>query len=68
MVDRGWEIPEDCLKGGRLIGVEGCGALRVEFERCLLEAFGIAPGQDDAGALGASSPGGFQPDAGRCRR
>jgi hypothetical protein len=39
-------------------------APRVELERCLLEALGIAPGEDDAGALGAGSPGGFQPDAG----
>jgi hypothetical protein len=30
----------------------------------LLEAFGIAPGEDDPGALGAGSPGGFQSDAG----
>jgi hypothetical protein len=30
----------------------------------LLEAVGIAAGQDDAGALGAGSAGGFEPDAG----
>src|SRR5262249_9747317 len=40
------------------------GALRVELKRRLLEAFGIAPGEDDASTLGAGSPGGFQPDAG----
>ena len=49
--------------GGRIVGVEGCDALRIELECCLLEAFGIAPGQDDAGALGAGAPGGFQADA-----
>jgi hypothetical protein len=63
VVDRGWKILEEQLEGGRIVGVEGRGALRVELERCLLEAFGIAPGEDEAGALGAGSPGGFQPDA-----
>jgi hypothetical protein len=61
---RGWEILEERLQGGRIVGVEGCDALRVELERCSLEAFRIAPGEDDAVALGAGSPGGFQPDAG----
>ena len=56
VVNRGWEILEERLQGGRIVGVEGRGALRVELERCLLEAFGIAPGEDDAGALGAGSP------------
>jgi hypothetical protein len=64
VIDRAWEIPEERLQGGRIVGVEGRGALRVEFECCLFEAFGIAPDEDDAGALGAGSPGGFQPDAG----
>ena len=58
------EILEERLQGGRIVGVEGRGPLRVEFQRCLLEAIEIAPGEDDAGALGAGSPGGFQPDAG----
>src|SRR5262245_21489226 len=63
MVDRTWEIAEERLQGGRIVGVEGRGALRVELERCLLEALGIAPREDHAGALGAGSPGGLQPDA-----
>ena len=64
VVDRAWEILEERLQGGRIVGVEGRGALRAELARGSLEAFGIAPGEDDAGALGAGSPGGFQPDAG----
>ena len=50
VVDRGWEILEERLQGGRIVGVEGRGALRVELERCSLEAFRIAPGEDDVGA------------------
>src|SRR5262249_52832079 len=64
VIDRGWEILEERSQGGRIVGVEGRGALRVELERCLLEAFWIAPGEDDAGPLGAGAPGGFQPGAG----
>jgi hypothetical protein len=64
MVDRAWKIPEERLQGGRIVGVEGRGAPRVELDGRLLEAFGIAPGEDNAGALGAGSPCGFQPDAG----
>jgi hypothetical protein len=64
VIDRVREILEERLQGGRIVGVEGRDPLRVELVRCLLEAFGIAPGEDDAGALGARSPGGFRPDAG----
>jgi hypothetical protein len=64
VIDRGWEILKERLQAGRIVRVEGRCAPRVELARCLLEAFGIAPGEDDAGALGAGSPGGFQPDAG----
>ena len=64
VVDRGWKISEERLEGGRIVGVEGGGALRVELKGYLFEAFGIAPGEDDTGTLGAGSPGGFQPDAG----
>ena len=63
VVDRGREILEERLQGGRIVGVEGGGARRVELARCLLEAFGVTAGEDDAGALGAGAPGGFQPDA-----
>jgi hypothetical protein len=65
VVDRGWEILEERLQGGRIVGVEGRGALRVELERCLLEAFGIAPSEDEAGALGAGLAERFPA---RCRR
>src|SRR5262249_19483640 len=50
-------------QGGRIVAVEGRGGRPVEMEGCLLEALRIAPGKDDAGALGAGSPGGLQPDA-----
>jgi len=56
MVDRGWEIVEERPQGGRIVGVEGRGALRAKLERRLLDAFGVAPGEDNAGALGAGSP------------
>ena len=63
MIDRGWQILKERLQGDRIVGVKSRCALRVYIERCLLEAFGIAPSEDDAGALGVSSPGGFKPDA-----
>ena len=37
---------------------------RGKFECCLLEPLGVAPCEYDAGALGAGSPRGFQPDSG----
>src|SRR5262249_40928950 len=43
VIDRGWEILEERVQGGRILGVEGRGALRVELERCLLEAFRLRP-------------------------
>jgi len=64
VVNGGWEILEERLQGRWIVGVESRGALRVELQRCLFEAFGITPSEDDASTLGASSPGGFQPDAG----
>jgi hypothetical protein len=63
VIDRRWEIPEERLQAGRIVDVKGRGALRVELECCLFEAFRIAPGEDDTSALGAGSPGGFQSDA-----
>src|SRR5271163_3607676 len=63
VVHRGWEILQKRLQGGRIVGVEGRGVLCVEFKRCLLEALAIGPGEDDPGALGSGSPGGFQPNA-----
>ena len=58
-VGRFWK--NDCREAGSLASKT---AVRVEIERCLLEAFGIASSENDAGALDAGSPGGFQPDAG----
>ena len=69
VIDRGWQILKERLQGGRIVGVKSRCALRVYIERSLLEAFGIPSSEDDAGALGASSPGGFKPDASAaCRR
>ena len=65
VVDQGWDILEERLQGGRIVGVENRSALRVELKRCLLKAFGIAPGEDDAGALEAGLAGRFPA---RCRR
>src|SRR5262249_46145778 len=56
VVDRGREIVEERPQGRRIVGVEGRAALRAKLERRLLEAFGVAPGEDNAGALGAGSP------------
>jgi hypothetical protein len=64
VVDRGWKLLEERSKGDGIVCVKGRGAPRVELNRRLLEALRIAPGEDDAGALGACSPGGFQPDSG----
>src|SRR5262249_46189406 len=63
VVDRCSETVKERLQGGWIVGIEGCGALRVDLERRLLEALGIAPGENHAGALGAGSPCCFEPDA-----
>ena len=52
------------LQRSRFAGVEGRAALSADRLRRLGEALGIAPGEDDAGALGAGAPRGFQADAG----
>ena len=57
-------LVEEPLQRGRVVGVEGGGAPRVDVARGLLEALGIAAGEDDVGALGAGAPGGLEPDAG----
>jgi hypothetical protein len=57
VVNRSWAILEKR---------PSCGTLRVELERCLLEALGIAPCEDNAGAFSAGSPGSFY--LGRRRR
>ena len=46
------------------VGIEGGGALRPDLVRRLGEALGVAPGQDDAGALGTGAPGSLQADPG----
>src|SRR5215472_7881871 len=51
MVDRCWQLLEERLERGRVVGVEGRGALSPELLRCALEAFGIAAGEDYIGTL-----------------
>ena len=57
-------LVEEPLQRCRVGGVEGGGAPRADVARRLLEALGIAAGEDDVGALGAGAPGGLEPDAG----
>ena len=64
MVDRLRQVLEESLQRGRVGGVEGGGARARRVERGLLEALGIAAGEDDVGALGARAPGGLEPDPG----
>jgi hypothetical protein len=64
VVNRGSEILEERPQGGRIIDIEGRSLLRANLDCCFLEAFRVAAGEDNAGALGAAPPGGFQPDAG----
>ena len=64
VVDRGRQVTEEPLEGGRIRGIEGRGAQRVELARGALEALGISAGEDHDGPLSACSSGCFQPDAG----
>ena len=64
MVDRCRQVSEERLQGGRVVGVEGRGALRADFQRRSFEPVGIAAGEDDIGTLGAGASGRLQPDAG----
>jgi len=60
MVNRARQILKERLQGSRIVGIEGRGALGAEFARRLFEAFAIASGEDDAGALGAGTSSGFK--------
>jgi hypothetical protein len=60
MVNRAREILKERLQGSNIVGIEGRRALGAEFARRLLEAFAIASGEHDAGALGAGTPSGFE--------
>jgi hypothetical protein len=64
VVDRGWQVAEEPLEGGRIRGIEGRGAQRIELARGAFKAFGIPPGEDHPGPLNACSPGRFEPHAG----
>ena len=58
MVDRRRQVLAEPLQGSHVVGVEGRGALRAEFQRRLLEPVGIAAGEDDISTL---SPGALPP-------
>ena len=64
MVDRVRQVLEESLQRGRIGGVEGGGAPRADFQRCLLEPFGIAGGEDHVGTLRAGAPGRLEADPG----
>jgi hypothetical protein len=64
MVDRGRQVPEEPVQCSRISGVEDRCADRVEFERGVLEALGIAAGEDDVRPLSACPSGCFESDAG----
>jgi hypothetical protein len=63
VVDRRRQIGEESVKGGRVRGVEGGGAQRADLGRGVLQAFFTAAGEDDVGAFGAGTTGGFEADA-----
>jgi hypothetical protein len=63
VVDRCWQVLKEPLRGSRVGGVEGCGALRADLQRRLLEPVGIAAGEDYIGALSPGAPGCLEPDA-----
>jgi hypothetical protein len=64
VVDRVRHAIEELLERSRIGCVEVRDAARLYVRRRLLEALAIAAGQHDLSTLGASSPGGFEPDAG----
>ena len=61
MVNRARQILKERLQGSRIIGIEGRGALGAKFARRFFEAFAIAAGENDVGALGAGTPSSFKP-------
>ena len=61
MVNRARQILKERLQGSGIVGIEGRGPLGTKFARRLFEAFGIASGEDGAGALGAGTPSSFKP-------
>src|SRR6516164_2986525 len=63
MVDRCWQGPEEPLQGSRVVGVEGFAVLRADLQHCLLEALGIAAGEDYIGTLSPCASSCLEPDA-----
>src|SRR5215216_7742520 len=55
---------EEPREAFRIGGVEGCAASGAELARGVLQALGIAAGEDDLGPFGACPAGGFEADPG----
>ena len=64
MVDRRGDVVEEALETLEIGGVERRGARRPDVARGGLEALGVAPREDDLGALGAGAPGRLEADPG----
>ncbi len=64
VVDRGWQVLEEPREACRIGGVEGCAAQGAELSGDVLQALGIAAGEDDVGPFGACPAGCFEPDPG----
>jgi hypothetical protein len=64
VVDWCGQLVEEPLEPVEIGGVEGCGVLRAEFQRRLVEPVGIAAGEDDTGTLSPGPSSFSNPDAG----
>ena len=63
MVDRPRQIVEEPLHRGRVVGVESGAPACSDVARRLGEPFGVAPGDEDVGALAAGAAGGLEADS-----
>ena len=62
VVDRRWQLVEEPIEALEVGGVKRRNAQRAKFACGALEAFRVAGGENDIGALGPRSPGRLQPD------
>jgi hypothetical protein len=63
VVYRCWQVLEERPQGSRVVGVEGCGVWRAEFERRLVEPVGISARKRDVSTLSAGASSCLEPDA-----
>ena len=59
----GRQALEEPVERGRVVRVEGPGLPRADLGRGVLQAVGIAAGEDDIGTLSPGAPGRPEPDA-----